>query len=44
VASAVAAPLLAMEIGFSGVLLTAALLYALTLLVFPKAIPPGIHR
>jgi hypothetical protein len=40
VVSAVAAPLLAMEIGFSGVLLSAALLYALTPLVLPKQISP----
>lgn len=44
VASAVAAPLLAMEIGFSGVLVTAALLYALTPLVLPKAIPADCQR
>lgn len=44
VVSAVAAPLLAMEIGFNGVILTAAALYALTLAVMPRAEPPGPAR
>jgi spermidine synthase len=38
VVSAVATPLLAMEVGFSGVLLVAALLYAATLLALPRKV------
>jgi hypothetical protein len=38
VVSAVATPLLAMEVGFSGVLLIAALLYGATLLVLPRTV------